>query len=367
MITRFALIIENLHLSLPYLFLLLIYLSIFTINSSKLRTEVLKPLIILIIIFLTLKYKLYLFDFKHYYIFFTQANWKKLAIMSYPEPSYYLLAIVFKYFNIGFDGFISLYYALLYSTLYMSMKKMSDIPELSFLLFILLPPFFLGFSIGIRQGAALGFFLLGISNLILEGKIRTIDFILLFISILFHYSSLLAVLITVIIIKMKKILTLKLQVFAIVFVLVTRPILFKLFYYVFRFLPLRYSVYLKDIGYNALRDFIYIAVYLIFIFFTKGTDFLKNRRNIISWNLFFVGIIINLLGSGNMSVNRFGSYFLIFVCIVFANFLKYPGIKYKSKLWAGSLIIVIAILYFIYGLFAPYKGGFLFLPYRISP
>ncbi len=321
----------------------------FCINKRFSKILLLFSLLILIL-FLSFKEGFY-YDFINYKNMFEHVSIENNSI--YPEITYVVLSLLIRSLNLDFYWLQFLYYSISILFIYKGFRKVSLSVELSFLLFLLIPIFFLSGYIAMRQFLSLSLFFFGTVLYILERK--KIGIIYILISILFHYSTFLAV---ILIFAFQKILQKKYNILLyILFIFISFCFisLSKLFWdYILSFLNLipvvqNYSKYLIHLDeYNVVRVILYTFLYMLIltIFFISNVS---TEKTVVLLNLYTIGEMFTVLGGFSMNINRFANYFLIFMIPLIVNLIigKNHIPKYFKIIILLSFIIILSVYYYI--------------------
>jgi hypothetical protein len=314
---------------LYYIFLEFCFFSLL-ILPKKFRKTGLIIILMFVTLFLSTKEPTY-YDLINYKEMFEYANINQLF---YPEISFVILSSLLKKIGLNFYYLTTIYYGLMFYFLYKGISNFTKHYEISFIIFLLFPIFFLSDYIALRQAVAISLFFYSIS-LFLKRKKSFYFYALL--SISFHYSAFFAYIIFFLISKflskkfhfVKYIIVIILSYllsFIFLDILVNLVNIFSSITVIQKYALLsdtiqRYNYYItkEQFHTNVIRTLIYTSLYLFILLIFLNCK--KNNNNNILFNLFTIGIVITILGSSNMNVNRFANYFMIFVIVLIPNLL----------------------------------------------
>ena len=361
----------------PYIWLIFIYI-ISTLTSYLSKNKLFFYLsTIIIVIFVGFK-DVMTPDFERYaFTFENIENYNYLQI----EPLFLILSHILKGFGFNYYSLFFLYSSLSIFFILLGIKNLTNHHYFAFLLFILVPGFFLNMFVEMRQllAVAIVFYTIG---LFLNKKRKYILFALL--SIITHYSASFFWIIFILTYPFLKkiysfktyfflltfsfigVLILKIDIYALnilsAFLSLTQiPIFQKYIYYV----EYRLSSDISQVQFQFFKNIFYIlnALFLLYIF--KFLEKKFDKKETIKLNLFVAGVLILNFTYYIAEISRFAYYYLIFQIVII------PNIIFNIKQQAMKFVILyvyltLFIVMFIKGVFffSDEVQEFVFLNYK---
>lgn len=267
------------------------------------------------------------------------------------SQNFILLFLIFSFFGVFYKIIL--------------FKRYSYIPLLSLLLYFI--SFFFNSDLAqIRQSVAITFFL--ISIIYLEKDKKTLSLVFIIISILFHYSSLINILVFILYFIYKNI-TIKSNFYFLFFILII-SILYslidiKLSSYISQLMPFDViskkitsyanSEYAMSIGFG-ISDIIRIITCLLI--YTLIIPKKKNRDRILFFSFLYIFgcILYFILKNEGILASRLTSYYKVLDCFIIPYIIYLSINKFKQKENKNILYIIIVIIIFIYSFLSMYKN-----------
>ncbi len=361
----------------PYIWLIFIYI-ISTLTSYLSKNKLFFYLsTIIIVIFVGFK-DVMTPDFERYA--FTFENIENYNYLQF-EPLFLILSHILKGLGFNYYSLFFLYSSLTIFFILLGIKNLTSHHYFAFLLFILVPGFFLNMFIEMRQllAVAIVFYTIG---LFLNKKRKYILFALL--SIITHYSASFFWIIFILTYPFLKkiysfktyfflltfsfigILILKIDVYALnilfEFLSLTQiPIFQKYIYYV----EYRLSSDISQVQFQFFKNIFYIlnALFLLYIF--KFLEKKLDKKETIKLNLFILGVLILNFTYYIAEISRAAYYYLIFQIVIIPNIIF--NIKQQEmKFVILYVYLTLFIAQFIKGIFyfSDEVQEFLFLNYK---
>jgi transmembrane protein EpsG len=279
----------------------------------------------------------------------------KLLSLSEIEPGFIFLSWIFNHFTSSPYLLFSTYSLLNILFVYFAIRNLTPYVKTSFFLFLTTPMLYLHTLIGIRQSLAEAILFFAISLLLKREFFLFLFFGLL--SVLFHYSALVVLIITIVIyifmrnrINIKFLYSILIISLTIHFSSFDMPLLRTTLSISYPLLPEKYRLYanlLLTEGHTALKGFsiLTILIFNILTVFAVYYSYILLRKNQINENYI---IILNLLVLSTVYVNLFGKFSdvtaRIFYYFIFHYTILLPYIIYKIHKNQIERILVIYVL-----------------------
>lgn len=138
-----------------------------------------------------------------------------------------------------------------------------------------------------------------------------------------------------------------------------------LFPYIVNFLVVfmpRYQSYLTNMFTESSSNSVILIISTTLVFaYVLFRNKEWERKNIILFNLVYIGLILNIAASFNFLFYRISIYFYIFVILLIPQLVEMVDKRYQN--WVSAAIVSVTLVYCIYLL---YSGNGEILPYRFS-
>lgn len=297
------------------------------------------------------------------------------------EPSF--LYISKSLTAIGLD-YHALYFVYSFLTLvftYLGIRNYTKGVKLALLLYILIPSCFLNMFVEMREVCAIAIVFYA-TSILYSGQQRFRGAkcaALAVLSVLFHYSALIYWIILVVFSKpLRRVHSARLYLAAILssFLIPTSVLIGIIRIAIFPIAPSKYRGFLEmfmrqEEGISAgqiLKDAIYVAVAIAFVFWRSGSNTedkdSDKTSDIVSLNLFVIGVAMLNLSRTTAEISRLAYYFLIQQIVLFPSIVeKING--HAKRLLAAYCLFLFYLAQFVWGLFyySP-TAGYMFLNYR---
>lgn len=368
---------------LPYIYLILIYFLL-SFTSYVSRNKIFFYLAILfVLIFVGFK-DIMTPDFENYAIVFENIEDIRTGIL---EPSFTVISKILKILGFDYYALFFLYSFLTILFILLGIKELTNHQIFSFLLFLLVPGFFLNMFVQMRQTLSVAITFYSISLLLNKKKFW---FLFALISIITHYSAGWFWLILTFAYKfLSRNPSFKFYAIILIFSFVAVAV-FRFDIYTFKIfiVPLlkiipffqKYIYYveqvlneeIEQVSFQVFKNIFYIINNLFWIYiiskeskFGQKSHHDKISRDIKLLNLIFIGILILNISFYFAPISRLAYYFFIFQIVLIPNGISY--IKQKElKFLSLYTFTMLYFLMFIKGLFYSLEGGqeYPFLNYK---
>ena len=321
-------------------------------------------------------------DFERYAITFE--NIENIGFETF-EPLFFVFSKILKILGFNYYALFFLYSFLTILFILLGIKKMTKYQAFSFLLFLLVPGFFLNMFVEMRQILAVAIAFYSVA-LFLDKKKTWLLFAIL--SAMTHYSAIFFWLIFGFIYKfLPKIYSLKTYAVLLILSFVFTGIfkfdiqIFKTLIPFLNIIPFfqKYIYYvnyrleggIEQVEFQFFKNIFYIVnvLFLIYIFklSNRKTNDIKDMmsRKIILLNLLFIGVLILNIAFYDAPISRIAYYFLIFQIVIIPNIIFDLKMK-EVKVLILCFYFFIYVLMFIKGLFyySEEAQDYIFLNYK---
>lgn len=291
-----------------YFFILLFFFFSFLVKSSFIYR-----FIVLIIIFISGTRYMVGFDFLNYIGFYIE-NTSSDAL----EPLFNLSLILLNYFSSNPQWMFFIYSLFTIALVSIILPKYTNNYRMAFLIYLLIPGLFLNTFTIIRFSLAQSILFFAMYYFIYRNNYY-LFFIMAFISIGFHYSALIPIVLLIILypllkIKFSFIIYLTLIVFSLIFYI------FDLSAFLLSFLGGKYEYY-QDSEYTvSLLKLIVINLYFLILIFFRNY-YINTIQETIIFNFTIIGVLLINLFAEYTFITRISYYFLIFQIILVPKFI----------------------------------------------
>jgi len=357
----------------PYVGLLLIF-TLSTLSSYLSKTKIFFYFSVLMVLFFVGFKDILSPDFERYAL--TYDNIENFRLGAF-EPLFIVLSKILKNLGLSYYSLFFIYSFLTIFFILAGIKNLTKHQYFAFLLFLLVPGFFLNMFVEMRQILAVAIVFYSI-ELFLSKKKSFLLFAIL--SIITHYSAIFFWVIFVFIYRsLKKMYSFKTYTILLVlsFILVA---IFRADLYVFNIvfkLPLPffkkyvpYLEYVLNLGIDQVqlqffKNTFYIMNVLFLLFIFRKFCSNKQQAEIVMLNLIFIGVLILNIAYYIGPISRLAYYFLIFQIVVIPNIVF--SLKWKElKILILYIYTVLFCIMFIKGLFyySQEAQTYIFLNYK---
>ncbi|MDK2814623.1 MAG: hypothetical protein PWP18_536 [Thermoanaerobacter sp.] len=301
------------------------------------------------------------------------------------EPGFIFFAFILNKLGFSWVALFFVYSSLTILFIVLGIKNFSDKIVFAFLIFLLVPGFFLNMWVEIRQMLALSLVFYAVSLINVNTRYKKFKFILsLFSSIIFHYSS---IIFWLLFFSLKKFLPRKFSFYTYSVILLVSIIIpfidmdefiFKIVNKILSYFSImaKYTYYFesylerKEAGlnfFNLLKSMTYTFLgFFISFYYNKFNKFHGyDRTNNILLNLFVIGVLILNISIFNNPISRIAYYFLIYQIVLIPN-LIYKFEKKETKILILYLFLLFYFAQFLKGLFyySTEAESYIFLHYK---